>query len=204
MITEFITACKNGNLYNILQLLAKTHIQIHFDHDYGFRLACLYGHLHIVDYLVNLYTIKYDYNKIDIHAYSELGFRWACQNGHIHIIEYLINLYKIKNTNYGKININSNPNGNNSGFQFACKHGHKHVVKYLNNLYKINMDYDKININIKSDSKLNTRWAFIHGHEYIIKYVINVYKYNHIFNPHIKYLSSCGNYLYDNKCIIVL
>jgi ankyrin repeat protein len=78
-------------------------INIHTHNEYGFRMACVGGHINVVKYLLNLYKINTDYNKININIYNESYFELICKNGHLNIIKYLINLHKI-NTDYNIIN----------------------------------------------------------------------------------------------------
>ena len=122
-------------------------------------------------------------NTINIHANNEEGFIRACRYGHKHIVEYLINIHKTRqsrNPNYVKINIHAN---NELGFRWACYYEHTHIIKYLINLYKNNPTYAKINIHIDN---------------YGFK-ITCICRDKHI----IKYLSSCGCYSDNYKCIIL-
>ena len=121
----FIDFLTEGNLSGIIYM---NKINIHANDDNGlFIWACYFGHLHIVEYFVNLYKIRPNYTKINIHINDEYGFRIACEHGYKHIVKYLINLHKIQPI-YAKINIHAN---NEDGFIVACNNGHKHIVKYL-------------------------------------------------------------------------
>jgi ankyrin repeat protein len=110
------------------------HPKINFDIDisvlneYAFRYACVNGHLHDAQWLLQ--------NKpaIDISAYNEEVFRYACSNGHLHVAQWLL---QIKPT----IDISAN---NESAFIWACVNGHLHVSKWLVSLrpdkYKITLN----------------------------------------------------------------
>ena len=127
MERQFMRYCKTGDLYGIKKIIKTHKINIHVNHEEGFRWACCNGHLSIVEYLINLYKNDNKYAIINIHIDNEHGFRWACYNGRLPIVKYLINLYKI-NPDYDIINIHAN---NEYGFQWACKNGHKYIIKYL-------------------------------------------------------------------------
>ena len=131
----FIRHCENGDLDGIKQIIKTYKINIYtydtdLDNEFGFAYACYKGHLHIIEYLVNLYKINPDYNIINIHADDERGFILACDNGHLHIVKYLINLYKI-NSDYDIINIYAK---NEEGFIWTHTNGLFQIVKYLINL----------------------------------------------------------------------
>ena len=88
---QFINACRNGNLTDITCLLQTYNINVHADNECGFRWACRYGHLNLVQYL-----LENNFN-IDVHANDDEGFRWACWQGHLNVIKYLITKTKMTN-----------------------------------------------------------------------------------------------------------
>ena len=71
-------ACKNGFL-SILKLLLNEYPKI--DLNILFRTACIYGYLHIVEYLADL---------VDIHKDDDLALRYAVPCGQTVIIKYLL------------------------------------------------------------------------------------------------------------------
>jgi hypothetical protein len=183
-IDEYIT----GNLDAIKELIKIYHndIDLYDIIEWGFCLACKYGHLNIVKYLIDIYKTPYNenkyYNKINIHYKDEYGFQLACRSGQINIVEYLVNLYKT-NKDYNKIDIHKN---DELGFRWAYENKHKHIVKYLIGLYKTQHNQNKVydTINIYSFFDL----------EYIVPR-----------NILSKYISSCGYCtLIDNNCMILL
>jgi len=69
-------------------------INIHADNEWAFRLACKYGHLDIVKFLL---TLEPDHNRIDIHVENDRAFR----NDDFHIRHQLI--HRDPNYNWKKI-----------------------------------------------------------------------------------------------------
>jgi ankyrin repeat protein len=129
-------------------LLNKNKINIHSNNEQGFISACMNGHIHIVEYLINLYKNDIIYTKININ--NGLGFQLACAYGHLNIVKYLVNLYKNNQTSDNKmININ-----NNRGFICACKTEHQHIITYLMKLYKTHKQYNKIIIDYNKPNYL--------------------------------------------------
>ena len=147
MESVFIELCKHGYMKDIIKWTNQCNIDIHYNEERGFRLACCGGYLNIVEYLTNFYKYHlYETSNtiIDIHINEEEGFRLACSNGHYNVVKYLVNLYK-NHTFYTKININVR---NEEGIKMACKYNHLNIIKYLMKLY-MHSDYDKITINDK-------------------------------------------------------
>ena len=171
----FIEFCKNGDINSIRTLINAHRINIHMNNEIGFRCACYYGHLHIVEYLTNLYKINPNYNIINIHADNESGFGSVCFNWRIDIVEYLINLHK-ENTDYMKINIHVN---DEYIFRRAYIHGYIHIMKYLINLYKNNvlhLDCSIINIH-KCYERLS--WLDL---THVAKYLLSIGGYTHNYH----------------------
>ena len=81
---QFYDACEANDLTVIVDLLNNYNIDVHARCEYGFRLACAYGYLNVVQYL-----LENDFN-IDVHVDNELGFEWACINGHLNIAKYIL------------------------------------------------------------------------------------------------------------------
>ena len=77
---QFIRHCENGDLDKIKKIIKTHKINIHVNNEEGFQWACYYGHLPIIEYLINLYKINPDYDIINIHTENELAFRWTCEN----------------------------------------------------------------------------------------------------------------------------
>ena len=91
MQTQFIKACKNGDLDKAKRILKDNPtLNIHACSDFAFRLACGYGHLNIAQWLIDLSKDTETYGgPIDIHAFSDFAFRVACYHGHFDIARWL-------------------------------------------------------------------------------------------------------------------
>ena len=107
--TEFIDACKTGNLIKAKQL-HNEEIQTD-DLNIAFRWSCCNGNIEIAKWLYEL--------KADIHGRDDSAFRWSCSNGHIEIAKWLYEL---------KANIHAQ---NDEAFRLSCYRGHTRVVKWL-------------------------------------------------------------------------
>ena len=89
MNEEFNNFCETGNLNDIIKHINTNKIDIHMEDD-GFRLACYYGHKHILKYLIKLHKIQPTYAKININVNNDSGFITACNYKHKYIIKYLL------------------------------------------------------------------------------------------------------------------
>ena len=106
MAFNFPLLCEKGDLDAIKSSLKTYKI----NHSIGFKNACEYGHIHVVDFLINLYkndtmSTYWKYDKIDI-IYLPEFIEWACLHARICIVKKLINLYKT-NKDYQIINIHA-------------------------------------------------------------------------------------------------
>lgn len=100
MEKEFIHLCETNNNLNRIKKLVGIGVNIHYNNEYGFHIACANGHLEVVKYLISLD------DKPNIHADNELGFRMACSSGHLEVVKYLCSLcsnYYVKINNEGRI-----------------------------------------------------------------------------------------------------
>jgi hypothetical protein len=73
---NFYNACVSGNICIIKQNV-KDGIDIHDEDEAGFRYACSYGRIEVVEYLTTLYKYKYNnsaYGIINIHTRGAEGF----------------------------------------------------------------------------------------------------------------------------------
>lgn len=72
----------NGYLENIRYLIEKCGIDIHHDNDSCLRWSAYYGHLEIVQYLVE--------HGADIHACNDEALRFSATEGHLEVVRYLV------------------------------------------------------------------------------------------------------------------
>jgi len=82
--------CINGNL-NKLKNIFENNIKkndIEYYLKYLLVVACIYGHIDIVKYLIEY--VETNNCKIDIHLMIEYAFRYACNSGNLLIIKYFI------------------------------------------------------------------------------------------------------------------
>lgn len=65
-------------------------LPIHSLNDYSLRVACLYGHFNVIQFLLTSTTLKEHANIYAINESNQTPFLNACQYGGIHIIKYLL------------------------------------------------------------------------------------------------------------------
>jgi len=80
LILEYAIA--DDNLNCVKFLIENGHYEIHAKNEYALTLACAYGRIEIVRYLVS--------RDADIHNSDDQPLQTAIYNGHIQIIDYLI------------------------------------------------------------------------------------------------------------------
>lgn len=120
------TACEKGYL-DIVKVFIKCKIDIsNKPKKYTpLHIACIYGHINIVEYLL---SIGANLNISDDNGQSPLYF--ACSHGHLEIVELLISRGAIVNTKYDALYI-------------ACFNNHVPVVKALiSHSKRMNIVYD--------------------------------------------------------------
>jgi len=120
--TQFLNACKTGNLNKAKQIYLNNLI----DEECAFLLACVKGQLHIAKWLLQIKP------NINISVHNEEAFRCACESGHLHVAQWLL---QIKPT----INVFIN---DHSAFKHACIRNKWLVVKWLCELYPFKYDIE--------------------------------------------------------------
>lgn len=124
---------------------------INFQNDFGFQLACKYGHLDIVRYLLTSSDIIEAGHKLaDIHTGNDSGFRTAAAAGQLDVVKYLLAAPDLKEY----ANVHGYWDG---GFKNACANNHTHIIEYLIFEYKISFTDDiqkYLNRNIKAEAAL--------------------------------------------------
>ena len=151
-----LSSCKLGDLNAVKEILQSGNYDIYEKHGFGkngFMYACIFGHLNIVKYLVEM---KYNIHEKD--KYGGNAFMHACDGGHLNIVKYLVEI------NY---NIYEKCNGGMNGFMVACVHGYLNIVKYL-----VEINYD---IHEKTNDGINGFMvACSSGHLNIVKYLVEI------------------------------
>ena len=114
-IDEFLEACKHGNLNKIKMILRDSteFIDIHYDNEKPFKIACKYGQIKVIEFLYEL-GLDLD-NPIFIHVDKEYGFRAAAKYGHIDVLNWIYETSKDLGT---QINIHA---GKEEAFLEACQ-----------------------------------------------------------------------------------
>jgi hypothetical protein len=88
METRFAVLCLKGKLLEAQQLLQLyPDIEISIYGEWPFRNACLNGHLHVAQWLLEVSN-----QDIDISANNEEAFHLACSNGHLEVAKWLQSL----------------------------------------------------------------------------------------------------------------
>jgi hypothetical protein len=143
----FVYACGTGNLLaakwlyelnksnlkkiSLLQRVASVlpfykpeQIDINKWDDIAFRLACLYGHKHVAEWLYSL--SKEGGSKVNIHTRKDVVFKNACKYGDMDLAIWLYGLSKSDgNTPY---DIHQK---NERLFRMSCLYGHLEIAKWL-------------------------------------------------------------------------
>jgi len=193
---EFENACMNNSTYNIEHILNNDINKICNNFGYFIEIACRYGKLKIIKYLIECG----DTYKINMNNYIVIIYEMSCSKGYIDILMYIIeycknnniNYYKLINTNYifcnacrqGYINIikciiDTNITNeyfnihcwNEKAFRQACNSNNVRAVKYLIEYCEKNKTNININV-IKNDAIISTlKNGNVKLLEYVIKYL---------------------------------
>jgi len=183
-----LAACRNNNLNDIIQCRQRN-FDLHFETEYPLQIACQYGNMDIVKFLVE--------DGANIHADNELAFRWSCSHGKLEIVKYLL-----ESTNY-TINLYAETC---NAMRYVCINNHFEIFKFLLDIgFKIDYsDYgiicwaaDEGNLemlkhisqfNLPNLSRLSIRFAIDKGHVSCCIYLnhkfgieIDYHKYNTMF-----------------------
>lgn len=151
---QFLQYCSYNNITNINKTLdAGCDIYVK-DNDglTGFHLACMKGHLEVVQVLLN--------NGMDITIKDKghcNGFHLACEEGHLEVIKLLLNK---------GIELNLEDKNGFTGLHFACGKGHLQVVQLL--LEK------GMNMSIKDKKRFTAfHYACREGHYEVVKILLD-------------------------------
>lgn len=123
--TEFIIACKQGNLEKVRYCLTSPEIEIHADihhtvanfSDYALKTACTHGFLDIVQYLLTSAELT---EHANISSENNQALKAACSNGHLDIVDFLLTSPLVNNLQI-----------DDETFAYASAANQLEVVKYL-------------------------------------------------------------------------
>lgn len=153
---DFVFDCKYGHLKNIIELLYNLSTNqrealIHCFHDKPVRTAAEYGHLEIVEYLIE--------RGANIYADNNYAFEHATRGGHLKLIQYFVEEYgyDIDNDFYlnivvdkGKIDVVRylcsirKKSINDDTIKLAARCGRINILKYFESMgYNINCGLSK-------------------------------------------------------------
>lgn len=149
----FTNACKHGDL-NTLQIMDWSSINSLITSTRAFILACKYGHINIVEYLVeNWPHINYYY------LYDESAFVQACRKGQIHIVDWLL----VKNA---QLDAGLDADDKNSIFQCVCANGQILMAQKLYSRWK--------NLDVRANGDIAFIMACRFGHLQTARWLKNV------------------------------
>ncbi len=118
MSERLIEAAENGNLQKVKRYLDEGD-DIHYDSDYALRWTAFYGHLEVVELLLDRGADIH----ADIHADGDAAFRWSSEKGHVKVVKLLLDYGADKSAN------------NYEALKRAKKNNHKEVIDLLENYF---------------------------------------------------------------------
>jgi hypothetical protein len=161
--------CKQGTLESLKAYDNETSFTTNYAHSrYAFELACKFGHLNVVEWLIN---------KPDIDSNVRLmwgqGFYEACQYGHLDIIQYILYSRRLF-IHEGQVR---------SGLDTASTHKQPRVFRYLLSVCP----------QLKHHSACNLfKWTCINGSQECAEILLDMYPDIDItHNSHEAFKSSC-------------
>ncbi len=161
--SEFIKACKGGDLDLVNFLLTSDELpikaDINFNEDEGFRGCCKNGFLEIAKFLLTDPKLK---KSANIHAKLDQGLRNACENGHLNIVEYLLTSPKLQGKQANIHALNDSP------LEKASFYGHIDIVKFLTSSKQLKEK--SYQVNHKADAYIQ---ANKQGHFEIVKFFLS-------------------------------
>jgi hypothetical protein len=136
----------------------------------AFRYACKYGHLEIVQWLVETFGLTTE----DVKSDNNLAFQWACGYGHLEVAQWLVRTFDltaedIRNDNYV--------------FGWACFDRYLKIAQWLVETFKLTAE------DVRSDSTF--QWACEFGHLEIAQWLVETFKLT------VKDIRSLDNYAFQ-------
>ncbi len=157
--TDFIQACKYGNLEIVIFLYSLGGVDIHANDDEAFKVVCTNGHLEILQRLIRA-SIRIDL-PFDNFNILPLGFISACKYGYLEIVKIL---YELIFHDFGF---------EEEGFIEAIKNDHFEIAKWLyinsheyidfkNVDFQIRLEneFKRLVFSITQETEENIRWLY--------------------------------------------
>ena len=120
---------------------------------YGFRLACLNGHLEV------LVWMKTEFPNLINEAFKKYGcdgFQLASAHGHLKVLVWM-------KTEFSDLINNAFKDCGYYGFQLACLNGRSKVIDWMKTEFP-----DLINQAFKSNHYVRFHWASVHGQSHVV------------------------------------
>jgi ankyrin repeat protein len=141
MYDKLIKACETGDLKKVKSLVSRG-VNIHSHNDAALYCAAEYGHLNVVQYLIEQGSKGFD--KLDDYILPR-----SAEKGHFEIVKFLVEQ---------GADIHSN---NDYALRWAASNGHFEIVKFL----------VESGADIHAENDFAIRWAELSGHNEILKYL---------------------------------
>jgi len=157
---QLYTACKNGNVEEVQQLLTNNlQINVNWQDNFGettpFWIACLKRHIEVIKLLLKDKRVDVNQSNND----GQTPFYIACQNGQIEIVKLLLEDERV-DINQGNSEFGNTP------FWIACWQGQLETVKLL-------LNDKRIDINKADKNEATPLWsASFKGFTNIVEYIL--------------------------------
>lgn len=161
----FECICAAGNLTGAYSFYKRMEIKEE-NLNQGLELACIFGHLDIVKFVLNQ---EYINKKADIHYENDIAILKACKHGHIEIVKYLLESPELKHHSNIHIEVNEIKD---YPFMLAAEYSQNEVVKYLLSLKNKNKP------NIKTGEFGVVKEYLLNGNLEMLKHIIETEKIN--------------------------
>ena len=119
----------------------------------AFQMAAAYGHVEVLQFLMDLGD-----DRIDPSARDNRAFRWAAENGHVEVLQFLMDLEDER--------IDPSVN-NNQAFRMTAEKGHVEVLQFLTDLGDERIDPS-------AEDNYAFRWAAVKGHVEVLQFLMDL------------------------------
>jgi ankyrin repeat protein len=163
---DFHMAAMNGNLNNLIQCIQNDGINIEATNTHGYtalHLACRYGHLNVVDYLIQTCHVNVSTCESPrVSGYNSLHI--ACIHGHYNVVEYLLQ--------QNHIHVDTKDQQGNTSLHHACRGQYIEIVQYL-------IEVCHADVNVRNDHEATIlHCVSMDGSLEILQYLMNQYDLN--------------------------